>query len=124
LSEGWSVIIPDTTVPGGWLCNHSCNPNADLYSDGDIRIQCRRPISPGEEVSIFYGWITDNEPERDPCRCGSIRCRRFINVDVGDGAALDPEKRNAFRARLLEYAEFLRSIGQEQVLKMIEAKLS
>ena len=124
LSEGWSVIIPDTTVPGGWLCNHSCNPNADLYSDGDSRIQCRRPISPGEEVSIFYGWVTGNEPERDPCRCGSIRCRRFINFDVGDGAALDPEKRNAFRARLLEYAEFLRSIGQEQVLKMIEAKLS
>ena len=40
LSERASVIIPDTSVPGGWLCNHSCRPNADLYSDGEGRIQC------------------------------------------------------------------------------------
>src|SRR5262245_8321581 len=42
LSERAFVIIPDTTVPGGWLCNHSCHPNADLYSDREGRIQCTR----------------------------------------------------------------------------------
>ena len=33
LSERRFVIIPDTSVPGGWLCNHSCAPNAAIYSD-------------------------------------------------------------------------------------------
>ena len=58
LSEKWSVIIPDTSVPGGWLCNHSCNPNAAIFSNGEGRIQCTREISPGEEVTIFYGWVS------------------------------------------------------------------
>src|SRR5882672_9898571 len=62
LSERWSVIIPDTSVPGGWLCNHSCNPNAAIFSSGEGRIQCTRSISPGEEVTIFYGWVSHNEP--------------------------------------------------------------
>jgi hypothetical protein len=127
LSEGWSVIIPDTSVPGGWLCNHSCNPNADLYSDGDGRIQCRRPISPGDEVSIFYGWVSENQPGRDPCRCRSPECRGFINFDVSDEDRLnyeaDTPAGNALRARLDDYAKFLESIEQEQVLRTIDAKL-
>src|SRR6202046_3568242 len=49
LLSGDRVIIPDTRVPGGWLCNHSCNPNATLYASGEGRIRCTRPISPGEE---------------------------------------------------------------------------
>src|SRR5687767_1766750 len=60
LSEGSFVIVPDTSVPGGWLCNHSCGPNAAIYSDGAGRIQCVRPIAPGDEVTIFYGWVTEN----------------------------------------------------------------
>src|SRR5580698_3820374 len=47
LSEERYVIIPDTGVPGGWLCNHSCNPNAAIFSDREGRIKCTRPISPG-----------------------------------------------------------------------------
>jgi hypothetical protein len=123
LSEGWFVIVPDTSVPGGWLCNHSCSPNAAIYSNGAGRIQCERPIAPGEEVTIFYGWVTQNEPDRDPCRCGSARCRGTINFDVSTedarNAELDSPEGARFRARLTEYAEFLRSIGQEQVERTI-----
>jgi SET domain-containing protein len=119
LSEKWTVIIPDTSVPGGWLCNHSCNPNAAIFSDREGRIQCTRAIAPGEEVTIFYGWITQNEPERDPCLCGSPRCRGFINFDLSDrDAALfedDSEASATVGKRISEYVEFLRSIGQEQV---------
>lgn len=123
VSEGWWVIIPDTSVPGGWLCNHSCQPNAAIFSDREGRIQCIRPISPGEEVTIFYGWVTQNEPERDPCLCGSRACRGFINFDLsdrdaalvhGEGAASD-----AVRHRLSEYSAYLRSIDQEQVEETI-----
>src|SRR5687767_7756931 len=55
LSDDGYVIVPDTSVPGGWLCNHSCSPNAAIYSSGEGRIQCERTILPGEEVTIFYG---------------------------------------------------------------------
>src|ERR1019366_3454197 len=71
LSEQRFVIIPDTSVPGGWLCNHSCHPNAAIFSDREGRVQCTRPIAPGDEVTIFYGWVSHNEPERDPCRCAA-----------------------------------------------------
>ena len=93
LSDGAWVIVPDTSVPGGWLCNHSCDPNAALYSSGEGRIQCLRPIEPGQEVTIFYGWVTLNEPGRDPCLCGSAACRGSINFDVSDADAreLDDE---------------------------------
>ncbi len=128
LSEGWAVIIPDTTVPGGWLCNHSCRPNADIYSDGEGRIQCTRPIAPGEEVTLFYGWVSQNQPERDPCRCGSGACRGWINFDLSDADVEHFERDGAAGAalarRLAEYGDYLRSIGQEQVLDTIAEKLA
>jgi histone-lysine N-methyltransferase SETD1 len=131
LLSGDEVIIPDTTVPGGWLCNHSCDPNATLYASDGGRIQCLRAIAPGEEVTIFYGWVSENEPERDPCLCGSPRCRGFINFDVTDDDAghvevLDGPRVVAdevVRARFEEYGAFLRSIGQEQVEEAIARTL-
>jgi len=127
VSEERFVIVPDTSVPGGWLCNHSCSPNAAIYSDGAGRIQCQRTINPGEEVTIFYGWVTLNEPERDPCRCGAKACRGFINFDLSDDDArhcqLDTAAGRAFRERFQAYADYLSSIGQEHVLDSIAARL-
>jgi hypothetical protein len=131
LSEQRFVIIPDTSVPGGWLCNHSCNPNAAIFSDGAGRIQCTRAIAPGEEVTIFYGWVSHNDPKRDPCLCGSPRCRGFINFDLSDEDASHVEVREGegvvmdavIRRRLAEYGEFLSSIGQEQVQEVIATTL-
>jgi SET domain-containing protein len=131
LLSGDEVIIPDTAVPGGWLCNHSCAPNATLYAAGEGRIQCLRAIAPGEEVTIFYGWVSENEPRRDPCHCGSPRCRGFINFDVSDEDAAHVEiidgpvavMDDIVRARFEEYGAFLRSIGQEQVEEAIAKTL-
>jgi SET domain len=131
LSEGRFVIIPDTGVPGGWLCNHSCRPNAAIFSDGEGRIQCTRPISPGDEVTIFYGWVSHNQPDRDPCRCRSAGCRGFINFDLGDEDAEHVEvledntvvMDEVLRRRISEYAAFLHSIGQEQVQEVIATTL-
>jgi SET domain-containing protein len=128
LSERAFVIIPDITVPGGWLCNHSCRPNADLYSDREGRIQCTRPIAPGEEITIFYGWVTENEPGRDACLCRSPACLGFINFDVSDDEALhadaDTPAGDAFRRRLADYESFLRSIGQDHVLGTIMDRIA
>jgi hypothetical protein len=130
LLSGDEVIVPDTAMPGGWLCNHSCSPNAALYSSGAGRIQCTRPIAPGQEVTIFYGWVSHNEPERDPCRCGEAQCRGFINFDLSDDDTSNVELHDgkvvvdeALSARLAEYAKFLHSIGQEQVQEAIAATL-
>jgi hypothetical protein len=125
--DGAFVIIPDTSVPGGWLCNHSCRPNAALYSSGEGRIKSSRTILPGEEVTIFYGWVSENEPGRDPCLCGAEDCRGTINFDVRDAEAIafgnaTPEG-DAVRRRLDEYEAFLRSIDQSQVLSTILHKL-
>jgi SET domain-containing protein len=127
LSDEVFVIIPDTSVPGGWLTNHGCWPNAALYSSKQGRIQCIRAIAPGEEVTIFYGWVTRNEPDRDPCLCGSPRCRGTINFDVTDADARAYETETPEGAtlteRLDEYARYLRSIDQEQVLGTIQHTL-
>ena len=131
LSDDGRVIVPDTSVPGGWLCNHSCEPNAAIFSSGAGRVECTRRIAPGEEVTVFYGWISHNEPERDPCRCGSARCRGFINFDLSDEDAKHVEiladRRvvvdGVLERRLAEYSEFLRSIGQEQVNEVIATTL-
>jgi SET domain-containing protein len=123
-----TVIVPDTSVPGGWLCNHSCNPNAALYSSNEACIRSTRPIRPGEEVTIFYGWVTHNEPKRDPCRCGAPNCRRYINFDLSDADAehceSDTEQGHAFRERFQAYADYLVTIEQEQVLDVIAARLA
>lgn len=128
LSERSWVIVPDTSVPGGWLCNHSCRPNAAIYSDGAGRIQCLRPIAPGQEVTIFYGWVTQNEATRDPCRCGATSCRGFINFDLSDGDArhceADTPEGEAFRQRFQDYADYLVAIEQTHVLDTIAARLA
>jgi hypothetical protein len=127
LLSGEEVIIPDEKVPGGWLCNHSCDPNATLFASGEGRIQCRRAIAPGEEVTIFYGWVSQDEPGRDPCRCGAPSCRGFINFDVkatdlaevvlGEAGGFAPGA--PLGKRFSDYEAFLRSIGQEQVMQAI-----
>ena len=118
LSDDGNVIIPDTSVPGGWLCNHSCSPNATLHSKGQGRVECVRTIAPQQEVTIFYGWVTRNQPDRDPCRCGAPTCRGSINFDISDQEARTYESETPegerFRQKLNDYFEFLRRIGQEQ----------
>jgi hypothetical protein len=133
LTEGGTVVVvPDTRTPGGWLCNHSCNPNATLFTSGAGRIQCTRPIEAGDEVTIFYGWVSHNEVSRDPCCCGEPECRGFINFDLSDDDVASVEivdgriqsTDGAFRQRLAEYGAFLESIGQEHVRGVIANALA
>jgi len=126
------VLVPDEGSPGGWLCNHSCAPNATLVTSGTPRIRCLRPVARGEEITIFYGWVTENGEGSMPCRCGAETCRGTIDFTVtdedaaavrvvdGELATTDPR----VREKLEEYAEFLHSIGQEHVQRAIATKLA
>jgi hypothetical protein len=61
--------------------NHSCEPNADVYTgiaaDGQVwaKIVASKAIAIGDELTYDYAF-----PEHlaEPCRCGSARCRGLI----------------------------------------------
>ena len=101
ISDSKFVIIPGPSVPGG----------------------CIRPIAKGKEMSVFYGWVTENEPGRDPCQCRAPGCLGYIDFDVTDADAAKVRvvdgrivtTDRALEQRFVEYAEFLRSIGQDHV---------
>ncbi len=64
---------------GAELINHCCDPN--LYATilkGHILYFSRRPIAPGEELTVDYHF--EKKMIRVPCRCGAKNCRGTINL--------------------------------------------
>ncbi|MBM3775085.1 MAG: SET domain-containing protein-lysine N-methyltransferase [Acidobacteria bacterium] len=64
---------------GAEYINHSCEPN--LFTrivHGHILYMSKRPIEPGDELTVDYRFGRD--VERVECRCGSPKCRGTINV--------------------------------------------
>lgn len=55
--------------------NHSCDPNCGMH--GEITFIAIRDILPGEELTIDYAFI-DNEDYSFECHCGSTKCRHII----------------------------------------------
>ncbi len=55
--------------------NHSCNPNCGM--SGDVTFVAIRDIEPGEELTIDYAFI-DNEDYSFECHCGSGNCRHIV----------------------------------------------
>lgn len=55
--------------------NHSCEPNCGMH--GEITFVAIRDIKPGEELTIDYAFI-DNEDYSFECHCGSSQCRHIV----------------------------------------------
>ncbi len=55
--------------------NHSCDPNCGMR--GEITFVAIRDIEPGEELTIDYAFI-DNEDYTFACHCGSKYCRKMV----------------------------------------------
>ena len=53
--------------------NHSCQPNTMVKNDCDVAI---RGIKKGEEITSDY---SGQEFESFECKCGSRKCKKFIN---------------------------------------------
>lgn len=71
LAGGKVVLLPE---PERHL-NHSCDPNAYLYTvEDEVRVVAHRPIQAGEEVTIDY-LINTHGGSSWRCRCGANRCR-------------------------------------------------
>jgi hypothetical protein len=59
--------------------NHSCDANAWL--DDEVTLTAKRDISRGEEITLDQGTWNIDDPyveDRDPCSCGSLRCRGML----------------------------------------------
>ena len=57
--------------------NHSCKPNCGIKRDN--RIVAMRNINAGEEITWDYA-MTENDPWRMKCKCGSDDCRGIIGA--------------------------------------------
>jgi hypothetical protein len=64
--------------------NHSCDPNCEFDWIGDtVLVQTRRSVVAGEELTIDYECVWENNPYVDAsglpvCHCGSVNCRGWI----------------------------------------------
>lgn len=65
---------------GAEIINHSCEPNLrTAILRGHILYFSKRPIRPGEELTVDYRF--SDKIERVTCRCGAKKCRGVINVN-------------------------------------------
>ncbi len=55
--------------------NHSCNPNVGMR--GDIVCVAMREIKEGEELTIDYGMVCNQDYQMN-CMCGTDNCRKVI----------------------------------------------
>lgn len=80
--------------------NHSCEPNAYEYFEGDTSyLVALRPIAPSEEVTIDYN-VNIADGTAWPCHCGASRCRGMV---VGDFFLLPLEWQYEYRPLLAEW---------------------
>jgi len=64
---------------GAEIINHSCDPNLRaMVFKGHILYLSKRPIRPGEELTVDYRFPDDCGVVK--CRCGAKTCRGTINV--------------------------------------------
>ncbi|HKW89732.1 MAG TPA: SET domain-containing protein-lysine N-methyltransferase [Candidatus Acidoferrales bacterium] len=63
---------------GAQFINHCCDPNLSVRRiRGHLLLFSRRRIRPGQELFSDYAYKRDLP--KIPCRCGSRKCRGFMN---------------------------------------------
>jgi SET domain-containing protein len=60
---------------------HSCEPNVGVK--GQITYVAMRNIMPGEELTLDYAMIDDDDFEMQ-CECGKSNCRELSQVKIGN----------------------------------------
>jgi hypothetical protein len=83
--------------------NHSCDPNAYTYEEGDgsavVFIVARRDIPVGEEITVDYN-VNLSGGSSWPCHCGAARC---LDETVGDYFRLPEERQTEYLPLLAEW---------------------
>lgn len=77
-------IYPDLDKPGIHLLNHSCSPNAWIYTlKGHTLVFAVKDIGSNEEITIDYLLAPKSKfcnPCPHNCKCGSKKCRRSFHL--------------------------------------------
>jgi hypothetical protein len=84
MDENWSL---DATLRGGIarFINHTCDPNCftkvlTVNGHSRVYIYAMRDIVVGEELSYDYKFDFEDDPSRRiVCRCGSRKCKGYLN---------------------------------------------
>lgn len=71
------LVLPPGTL-AHWA-NHSCDPN--LWHAGPYEIVTRRPVRPGDELTLDYGTNSGAPGFRMRCTCGSPMCRAVVTSE-------------------------------------------
>jgi D-alanine-D-alanine ligase len=68
--------------PSGWAPqNHSCDPNT-VYQG--LEVIARRPIAAGEELTLDYATMLNEQSEPFDCHCGAPTCRGVVRGTPGN----------------------------------------
>lgn len=71
--------------PSEWAPqNHSCNANTGY--DG-LNLVALRPIAAGEELTLDYGMLLDENAETFDCQCGAPNCRSVVSGTNGNSVS-------------------------------------
>ena len=71
-----AALDPDEYEGVMLFLNHSCAPNVGVQ--GNIVFVAMRDVAAGEELTIDYAMIDDDETQMD-CACGTPSCRTVIH---------------------------------------------
>ncbi len=71
--EVWVTWSED---PEEWRpVNHSCDPSAWLEG---LDVVARRPVAAGEEITLDYATLRDEQMQAFECACGASGCRGVV----------------------------------------------
>lgn len=92
--------------------NHSCNPNVGVRGEVTFVAMCN--IKPGEELTIDYAMIDDDECTMK-CNCGDKNCRKIITGKDWMQKDLQQKYGKYFSVFLLEKMVYFSIIRNKQM---------
>jgi uncharacterized protein len=84
--------------------NHSCDPNVGVK--GQITYVAMRNIKPGEELTLDYAMIDDDDFEMQ-CACGKSNCRGVVSGKDWKSKKLQKKYGNYFASFILQKQRYL-----------------
>lgn len=97
---------------------HSCEPNMQLIHGRTLTCATKRPISVGEELSIDYGTLRDENMPCFTCTCGTKKCRNIILPTPPTARTIEPKTmRKILREKKKQWLKEKEEREAEKMLK-------
>lgn len=97
--------------------NHSCEPN--VYLDGQIVVKATKDIEVGEEITLDYGTIANQDLVLfEDCQCGADNCRKYITCKDWLSSSFRSERAFFFSHYL---QELIRDTSAEEITNQLHS---